>query len=271
MWRRCCVGDAMWDNLLKFFDRPIIQRFNLVLVILLLSGILLISCLTMGWHNLCEIEEECQARDTVYIAAVHVVNSIADYLILISLPWRLIQTKHVLTGEVGRDWHGRSSSFVFFHIPKARRKCIMLLLLWNALFHYCNHLLRIVCYRTYNAHIRMPGLLITNILVVLSATCLFSAHAWIGWECWQLVKDDKLAAVEFYEKFRRMKKHYPLDDSESCEDEDDKLSATTHDTPPESLASHSDDDFDDIDLEEATIVDLAPVCFGEVAADRLEV
>lgn len=257
------------DALLQFFDRPAVQRTNKVVVVLLLLGIVLVSCLTMGWHNLCHVQEECQSRDFAYITAIHVVNSIADYLILVSLPWRIVQTRHALAnGRTGYDWHGNRSGCLFFHIPSTRRRYILLLLLLNALFHYSNHILRIFCYRTYNQSIRMPGLLFTNILVGLSVGCLLTAHSWIALECWNLVKDKGLARREFFENFCRMKKHYPLekDDCFDFVDDEDKQSETTNETRPASLASNSDEEDED---EEYRLH--PPVPFGDFQSDRMEV
>ena len=94
-----------------------------------------------------------------------------SYLNLIAMPWRLSVAHHMWVShrscEPGKDFYGRETEAIWFHLPRGRRKVIAFCLITGALAHYVQQIGRII-WHTYDMAEEMPGTLPINLGFVLS-------------------------------------------------------------------------------------------------------
>ena len=89
-----------------------------------------------------------------------------SYFNIIVLPWRLSIAAHMCecfgrASDPGRDFYGRSTEAVWFHIPRMPRLVIICCLLASTACHFANQISRFV-YQTYELSDTFPGVLVCN-------------------------------------------------------------------------------------------------------------
>ena len=96
------------------------------------------------------------------------------WLGLLTLPWRLANAVHLLgkrrACDAGLDFYGRPTKAIWFHIPPAKRRRVVALLVGNVLCQWLTQLCRFV-WSSYNASQVMPGVLWINLTFVGSILC----------------------------------------------------------------------------------------------------
>lgn len=93
------------------------------------------------------------------------------------------------TYEDGKDLYGQPTNDIWFHIPRKARILIMVQLLFNCLFQFCNQATRII-YHTYELQNEMPGQFWTNIFFVLSMLTAFTGGFHVAYEESKLRKNN---------------------------------------------------------------------------------
>ena len=96
---------------------------------------------------------------------VQVLTALFTYFNIIVLPWRLAIFKHVVdhrSDAPGRDFYGRPTEAIWFHIPRRPRVWIVFFLLASEAMHFTTQTARFF-YPSYEASNAMPGVLVCNV------------------------------------------------------------------------------------------------------------
>jgi len=106
------------------------------------------------WSNLC----------------VQVLTALFSYFNLLTLPWRLSILFHACgprSDAPGRDFYGRPTEAIWFHIPRRTRCLIICLLLSSTASHFATQSSRFI-YPSYTASNSMPGVVVCNATFIAS-------------------------------------------------------------------------------------------------------
>jgi hypothetical protein len=178
--RREVFRDKVVDH---FTYSPVWQFLNkLVLFLVVLDGAIFFFFL-MGWQRVCSPRTNCEPRNTIYNVSVHILTGLFTYMATVALPWRCAHAINVMSCNknnkcsVGRDWYGRPTTSIWFHVPVSHRQGILVMLLLNSIFQYANQVARGV-YWSYALQSTMPGSLLVTIFFVLSMACAFVGAVW---------------------------------------------------------------------------------------------
>mmetsp|Transcript_30627 Transcript_30627/g.78137 ORF Transcript_30627/g.78137 Transcript_30627/m.78137 type:complete len:203 (+) Transcript_30627:77-685(+) len=120
------------------------------------------------------VEGQCEPRNWWYNVSIQVLNVLFTYGVLVTMPWRLANAHHLgcsrHSNAVGCDFYGRPSRAIWFHIPSAHRKRVLLLLLANTFGQFANQVTRIV-YSDFHSQDTFPGNLWTNVFFFQNMAC----------------------------------------------------------------------------------------------------
>jgi hypothetical protein len=101
---------------------------------------------------------------------VQILTGLFTYFNVLTLPWRLSILNHMLgsrSDAPGRDFYGRPTEAIWFHIPRRPRVVIISSLIASTLAHAATQTSRVI-YPTYELSGTMPGVLICNGTFVLA-------------------------------------------------------------------------------------------------------
>jgi len=111
--------------------------------------------------------------------AIQVLTGLFTYGAIISLPWRFSNAHHLWcsrrSSQPGRDFYGRPTDAIWFHIPTLHRKAITFILLVGPFAQFANQALRCIYY-SYEAAEAEPFLMLFFFL--LSFACMFVGGAY---------------------------------------------------------------------------------------------
>jgi len=171
------------DDLLQFMERPCWARLAVVHLVWIIGDGALFFFLLMNWQAMCTPDEDglCEPRNWWYNLSIQVLNVLFTYGVLVTMPWRLANAHHLCcspcSSQAGCDFYGRPSHAIWFHIPPAHRKGVLLLLLGNTFGQFINQATRIV-YSDFHSQNIYPGNLWTNVFFCQNFLCAFSGAAY---------------------------------------------------------------------------------------------
>ena len=106
--------------------------------------------------------------------SIQLLTALFTYPALLTIPWRMSNAIHLFCHKGrsidGRDFYGRSTPLIWFHIPRQKRILIVILFQLNGWFQLINQMARI-CYPSYEAANAMPGAFWCNAFFVFSFVC----------------------------------------------------------------------------------------------------
>ena len=182
--------DASWlelkrDAVLSFLDRPVFAKIGVVYIILVIGVGAWFFFMMMGWHSV----RPQEAADWTLNLSIQCLCGLFNWPAVITFPWRASNAVHLWgtsrSSAVGHDLYGRPTGAIWFYVPQARRKRLVVLYLLNCVCQYVNQLSRIA-YPTYESSNSMPGRVWVNVFFVGS----FAFGIWGGVS--QLVQETRL-------------------------------------------------------------------------------
>ena len=236
-------GEKYRDILLAALDAPFFQIIGIInLMIIIIDGAFFFFLLC-GWQRLCfePKRTDCSPRNELYNITIQILNVCFTYMAIVSMPWRCTNIIHLSGGACprreygdGLDLYGQRSNDIWFHIPRKTRVVIMVQLLFNCLFQFCNQASRIIYY-SYELQNKMPGQFWTNIFFVLSMLTAFTGGVHLALEESKLRKktpnhDFGLGPIDiiklYIEKSKKTNKGQEDDTIEKTEDSGDASSSS---------------------------------------------
>jgi hypothetical protein len=213
-----CTEDFR-DALLRFLDHPVFQILGIIVLILIVISGAMFFFLMMGWQAMCDTPSrmDCEPRNFWFNISIQVLNVLFTYMALESMTWRCTQFLHAMgwscpkrSNQLGQDIFGLDSKEIWYQIPLARRRGILVCLLLNCLTQFANQTTRII-FPTYEEADVFPGNLWTNVFFASSMFFAALAGVWMIWEEHRIHKaqPDVFApsAIMLVRKFIR--KHFP--------------------------------------------------------------
>lgn len=231
------IGEKYRDILLTTLDRPFFQIIGIINLIIIVVDGAFFFFLLCGWQNLCfkPKRTDCNPRNDLYNITIQILNVCFTYMAIISMPWRCTNLIHLSGGacprrpyEDGFDLYGKPTNDIWFHIPRKARVIIMVQLLFNCLFQFCNQATRIIYY-TYELQGKMPGQFWTNIFFVLSMLTSLTGGIHIAVEESKLRKKDPgfgPGPIDIIKEYIKKKDQEPLENTtqKSMNDADTNVS-----------------------------------------------
>lgn len=110
-------------------------------------------------------------------ACVQILTMLFSYFNILTLPWRLSILWHMCgkrSDAPGRDFYGRPTDAIWFHIPNRPRAVIVICLITSTISHFSTQTSRVV-YHSYYLAATMPGATVCN--VTFGCAVLFGIFA----------------------------------------------------------------------------------------------
>ena len=164
---RSC-GERSRDALLRLLDGKVFQFLGLVVLFLVVLDGAFFFFLLIGAQRMCRPRTDCEPRNWWYNFSVQALNVLFTYMVTVSMPWRCTNALHlfgvgcpVRSNAQGKNLYGLDVHDIWFHVPIAKRRWIIVFLLLNCLTQYANQATRIV-YHDFESQNEAPGNIWTN-------------------------------------------------------------------------------------------------------------
>ena len=161
-------GERSRDALLRLLDGTIFQYLGLMVLFLVVVDGAFFFFLLIGAQRMCRPRTDCDPRNGWYNISIQILNILFTYMATVSMPWRCTNAIHLFgmgcpmrSNAKGKNLYGLDVNEIWFHVPIARRRGIIIFLLLNCLTQYANQVTRIV-YFSYSLQNQSPGNIWTN-------------------------------------------------------------------------------------------------------------